>query len=104
MTNETKNENNPGVGGRLKRLVMFFRRHFQCRFGTHWNMKYNSDIGRCLDCGYRTEEIEYPKPPPYKPAKCESCRNGYDGTRSNGYQPCGCPHQPKLNPVPPPKT
>ncbi len=22
--------------------------------------------------------------------KCNSCRNGYDGTNGNGYQPCGC--------------
>lgn len=21
---------------------------------------------------------------------CNSCKNGYDGTNGNGYQPCGC--------------
>ena len=49
---------------------MFFRKHFQCRFGVHWNMKYDSgkvnDIGHagtCLDCGYRAEKIEWPTRP-----------------------------------------
>lgn len=50
----------------VERIVMFFRRHVQCRFGTHWKMKYDSglsnDIGRagtCLDCGYRAKDTEW---------------------------------------------
>ena len=50
----------------MKYVAMFFRKHIQCRFGTHWNMKYDSgmsnDIGRagtCLDCGYRDEGVKW---------------------------------------------
>lgn len=56
------------IPGRFKRFVMFFRRNTYCRFGTHWNMKYdsglNNDIGNpgtCLDCNYRTEGIVWPR-------------------------------------------
>lgn len=34
------------------------------------------------------------------PPKCPACRNGYDGTNGNGYQPCSCRPAP---PPPPPK-
>lgn len=95
MSETNSVETNP-----VERIVMFFRRHLQCRFGVHWNMKYDNgmanDIGRggtCLDCGYTKEKIKWPR--------CESCINGYDGTNGNGYQPCGCDPDKQLNPTPP---
>ena len=81
------------------RLFKFIRHHSQCRFNAHWNVKYDSgmlnDVGRggtCLDCGYRFEEIKWPRPPmpEVKSPKCDSCLSGYDGRNGNGYQPCGC--------------
>ncbi len=86
-------------------FVMFFRRHLRCRFGTHWNVKYDSglanDIGRagtCLDCGYRFEETKWPRHiiAEVKKPKCNSCLNGYYGTKGNGYQPCGCDQSKEL--------
>ena len=39
----------------------------------------------CMKCGgidaYKTSKSR---------VKCSSCINGYDGTKGNGYQPCGC--------------
>ena len=39
----------------------------------------------CMKCGgidaYKTSKLR---------VKCSSCINGYDGTKGNGYQPCGC--------------
>jgi len=32
--------------------------------------------------------------------KCSSCLKGYDGTKGNGYQPCGCKED---KPTSPPK-
>jgi len=60
----------------MKTLLIFFRKYFYCRFGTHWRMKYDSglpnDIGRagtCTDCGYKAEEIKWPRMPKCKPPK-----------------------------------
>lgn len=30
------------------------------------------------------------RPKRIKGAKCQSCKNGFNGTNGNGYQPCGC--------------
>ena len=86
----------------------FVRRHLQCRFDIHWGVKYDSgmtnDIGRggtCMDCGYRFEEIKWPRMPEVKAPKCDSCFNGRDGTNGNGYQPCGCNDDNQLNQTPP---
>ena len=49
----------------------------------------------CIRCGHKEPPVEFdyplmPKVKPEKKEKCESCRNGFDGTIGNGYQPCGC--------------
>ena len=52
----------------ISKITKFIRKYTQCKFDTHWRMKYDSglqmDIGRagtCLDCGYRTEGIVWPR-------------------------------------------
>jgi len=53
-------------------VTKFIRKYLQCRlFDCHWRMKYDSGLpndicraGTCLDCGYRTEGIKWPKCPP----------------------------------------
>lgn len=69
---------NKGDASGFEQLVMFFRKLFCCSFDTHWNMKYDSGIsndicaaGTCLDCGYRTEGIEWPLMPKVRPSKRE---------------------------------
>lgn len=70
MSNEAQTENHAQDAKRpiVDALVMFFRRNLFCRFDTHWGMQYDSgianDIGRagtCIDCGYRTEGIAWPR-------------------------------------------
>lgn len=52
----------------IRWLIKLIRKNFQCRFGTHWNVKYDSglpnDIGRagvCLDCNHKFEAIKWPR-------------------------------------------
>jgi len=77
----------------MKALERFFRKHLQCRFGMHWSVEHLDPVAgicgpaKCHDCGWERAAMEWPKPPP---SKCSSCRDGYDGTKGNGYQPCGC--------------
>lgn len=75
-TTEAKPEE--GVAcGLVQHLVIFFCRNFQCRFGVHWRMKYDSGLkfgvcraGTCTDCGYRTEGIKFSPFPKKKYATC----------------------------------
>ena len=64
-----------------KPIAKQLRKALCCRRDVHYRMKYDSgmanDIGRagtCMDCGYRTEGIDWPKPPPYKPAAVDVMR------------------------------
>jgi len=52
----------------LNDLLCFLRKHFQCRFGVHWRMKYEGGLvndicraGKCDDCGYEREEVKWPR-------------------------------------------
>ena len=53
-----------------------------------------SDVGgpsTCRMCGRAEPAVEWARGcPPMPPKKCESCAEGFDGTKGDGYQPCGC--------------
>ena len=87
LNKQDKPEARATVTGWLHAFVMFLRKNSYCRFGTHWNVKYDSgmsnDIGRggvCLDCGYRFEEIKWPRMLWVKNPKCNSCFNAHGGS------------------------
>lgn len=49
----------------------------------------------CRRCPHTEPGVQWdrvPRMPDVKPARemCQSCARGFNGTKGNGYQPCGC--------------